>query len=305
MLRSTLLAGLAALAVIPQATARELLVGRWNANSIQAYDLDTNQSLGNFVEPGSGGLSTPDGMDFGPDGHLYVSSSDTNAVLRFHGQTGQFIDAFATEGLNMPGNMQFGPDGLLYVANKGLGQVLRFDPTTGDFIDVFAQGGGLQTPVGLLWDGGLLYVTDFSGNSILRYSAATGAFVDTFASVSTPLIMNLNPDGDLLVSSHGDSMIWEYDTNTGARLGPALNGGPVNCPVGHLFADGDLIVASWANNRVLRYAADGTFQQFIGLGTNPNDLLLRPIPEPGMRYLLWGLIPFLRWWRRGDCGACT
>lgn len=260
--------------------ARELLVGSWGTHSIREYDLETNQFLGNFVAPRLGGLSTPDGMDFGPDGHLYVSSSDTHAVLKFDGETGSFLGEFATERLNMPGNMHFGPDGLLYVANKGRGEVVRFDPVNGSFIDVFATGGGLQTPVGLLWDEEMLYVSDFSGNAIRRYDATSGAPIDTFAMVSTPLIMNLNADGDLLVSSHQDSMIWEYDTQTGTRLGPALNGGPVNCPVGHLFEDGSLIVASWQNNRVLRYEEDGDFVGTIAFGTLPNDLLLRPVPEP-------------------------
>lgn len=271
------------LSTIP-ATAAELLVGSWNTHSIRRYDLATNQFLGDLVPPASGGLNTPDGMDFGPDGNLYVASSQTNAVLRYHGQSGAFLGAFATQHLNQPGNLKFGPDGWLYVSNKAAGQVLRFHPQTGAFFDVFASGGGLIQPVGLLWDQGLLYVSDFSGNSIRRFNAATGAFVDTFASVNTPLILNLDPQGKLLVSSHQDNMIWRYDTATGTRLGPALIGGGVSCPVGHLFVDGDLIVASWQNHRLLRYSANGNFLQTIAaLGSLrlPNDLLLRPVPEPG------------------------
>ncbi|HEY6565629.1 MAG TPA: NHL repeat-containing protein [Pirellulaceae bacterium] len=265
--------------------ALELLVGSWNTHSIRRYDLSTNQYLGDLVPPGSGGLNIPDGMDFGPDGHLYVSSSQTDRVLRYDGQTGTFLGAFVTQQLNMPGNLKFGPDGLLYVANKGTGQVLRFHPQTGALVDVFASGGGLQQPVGLLWDEGYLYVSDFTGNAIRRFNATNGAFVDTFATLSTPLILNLDPQGHLLVSSHMDSMIWRYETATGTRIGPALIGGPVSCPVGHLFADGDLIVASWQNHRLLRYAADGTFIQTMvnnGPLRLPNDLLIRPIPEPAV-----------------------
>jgi outer membrane protein assembly factor BamB len=264
--------------------ARELLVGSWQTHSIGRFDLETNQYQGHFVVPGSGGLSTPDGMDFGADGHLYVSSSQTNRVLRYDGTSGAFLGAFASTQLNQPGNLQFGPDGLLYVANKGTGQVLRYHPQTGNLVDVFATGGGLRQPVGLLWDQGVLYVSDFTGNAIRRFDANTGAFIDTFANVSTPLILNLDPEGKLLVSSHQDSTIWKYDTTTGARLGSALSGGPVSCPVGHLYVDGNLIVASWQNHRLLRYGLDGTFVETIGAVNAvrlPNDLLLRPVPEPG------------------------
>src|SRR5207237_8972192 len=50
-----------------------------------------------FVAAGSGGLSVPLGVVFGPDGNLYVNTAGgTNTlVLRYNGQTGAFIDAFA------------------------------------------------------------------------------------------------------------------------------------------------------------------------------------------------------------------
>jgi len=35
---------------------------------------------------------------FGPDGNLYVSSEVTDEVLRYNGETGNFIDAFVTAG---------------------------------------------------------------------------------------------------------------------------------------------------------------------------------------------------------------
>ena len=109
--------------------ARELLVGSWATHTVRAYDTDTQQFLGNLVAPRSGGLNTPDGMDFGPDGNLYVSSSGSNAVLKFDGEDGTFLGPFATERLNMPGNLKFGPDGLLYVANKALAKSSGLIPT--------------------------------------------------------------------------------------------------------------------------------------------------------------------------------
>ena len=72
------------------AEARELLVGSWATHSIRRYDTETDQYLGDLVSSGSGGLNVPDGMDYGPDGHLYVSSSNSNAVLKYDGHDGTF-----------------------------------------------------------------------------------------------------------------------------------------------------------------------------------------------------------------------
>lgn len=47
---------------------------------------------------GSGGLSDPYGLVFGPGANLYVSSTDTGEVLRYNGVTGAFIDAFVPAG---------------------------------------------------------------------------------------------------------------------------------------------------------------------------------------------------------------
>ena len=37
---------------------------------------------------------------FGPDGNLYISSRDDNRVVRYDGETGEFIDEFVPSGSN-------------------------------------------------------------------------------------------------------------------------------------------------------------------------------------------------------------
>src|SRR5262249_24832878 len=78
--------------------------------------------INTFVPLGSGGLSHPSGMLFGPDGNLYIIATDQSEVLRFQGPKGKnpgaFINTFVTPGnggLNIPLSLAFGPDGNLYV----------------------------------------------------------------------------------------------------------------------------------------------------------------------------------------------
>jgi uncharacterized protein (TIGR03118 family) len=76
--------------------------------------------LGTFVQPGSGGLFTPLGLLFGPDGNLFVGTelytgafkakADTSAILRYDGVAGSFLDAFVpfgSAGIENPGYMAF------------------------------------------------------------------------------------------------------------------------------------------------------------------------------------------------------
>ena len=71
-------------------------------------------------------------MKFGPDGHLYVSdyrdNATGNAVYRYNGSTGAFINKFVASGaggLKIPEDLVFGPDGNLYVASDANHNVLR------------------------------------------------------------------------------------------------------------------------------------------------------------------------------------
>ena len=65
--------------------------------------------MGVFVTAGSGGLSGPIGMTFGPDLNLYVTSFSSNQVLKYNGQTGAFLSVFANVGLNGPYELTFYP----------------------------------------------------------------------------------------------------------------------------------------------------------------------------------------------------
>jgi len=76
-----------------------MLVGFTGTNEIRRYDVSAAgpaQLLEVFVPPG--GVVTPVGLTFGPDGHLYVANAGTAEVLRFDGMSGAFIDVFVEAG---------------------------------------------------------------------------------------------------------------------------------------------------------------------------------------------------------------
>jgi len=139
-------------------------VSRFNAN--------TGAFVNTFVAAGSGGLSNPEGMVFGPDGNLYVTT-DGGSVLRYNGTTGAFIDTFVAAhsgGLASARGVVFGLDGNLLVTNFNFagGGVLRYNGTTGAFIDSFvaAGSGGLVSPRPLVFGlGDNLYVGDLGAEA--------------------------------------------------------------------------------------------------------------------------------------------
>src|SRR5207248_11684898 len=75
---------------------------------------------------------------------LFVSSPDSNSVVRYDVTTGDLVGVFVppgSGGLSGTHGLAFGPDGNLYVNNRYGHNILRYDGRTGAFIDVFVPAG--------------------------------------------------------------------------------------------------------------------------------------------------------------------
>lgn len=247
-----------------------------------------------FVGAGDGGLSSPRGITFGPDGNLYVANTDADNVLRYDAATGAFVDVFVPSGsggLDFPRDIEF-HDGDLFVASDLTHSVLRFNGSTGAFVSEFiASGsGGLERPRGLLFGANNdLYVASAGeDDAILRYDATTGAFIDEFVpsgdrGLNNPTRLAIGPNGNIYVSSTNSSSnsILRYAPNGNfidTFVGPGVGG--IDGPTDIVFDDALMYVGSARGDSILAY--DQTTGDFVGpivaFGSgglnNPNSMLI-------------------------------
>ncbi|SER91408.1 hypothetical protein [Psychrobacillus sp. OK032] len=123
------------------------------------FDPETMEFVDVFIESNSvNNLHRPEGLVFGPDGNLYITSfranaDDTDKILVFEGETGTFIKKIDLDVVGEPRAFAmailFGPKGKLFVPISGdgpdSGSVRRYDVESGSF-DVFVPPGILGAP---------------------------------------------------------------------------------------------------------------------------------------------------------------
>ncbi|PEC18946.1 hypothetical protein COM96_27805 [Bacillus cereus] len=120
--------------------------------------------IGEFVKSNEvNNLHRPEGLVFGPDGNLYITSfrlnkNDTDKILVFEGSTGKFLDQIDLDTVGEPRAFAqailFGPAGKLFVPITGdgpdTGSVRRYDVQSKTF-DVFVPPASEGGPLGQPW----------------------------------------------------------------------------------------------------------------------------------------------------------
>lgn len=198
----------------------------------------TGAELPGSIPSGSAGIDSVAGLAVGPDGRIYVSSQDQvtggGAIFAFDGATGApvgsgpFINfSDAAHPNSQPGPLRFGPNGNLYVADFGTTSVF-----TGSHVRVFSPSGVELAPAATFLNkvGGL-----------------------TFA-----------PNGDLYIGNFGTNSIVRVHEGTMSTFIPS--DGNIGWPSSTLILpDGDLLVVSMRNNKVLRYTTGGATGIYRGV----------------------------------------
>lgn len=103
---------------------------------------------------GPGRLNRPEGLVFGPDGRLYITSFRANAndtdSVRIYNAAGVFVDKIVLEVDTARAYAQallFGPGGKLFVPISNTGEVRRYDISNKSYTKFIEAGG----PLGAGW----------------------------------------------------------------------------------------------------------------------------------------------------------
>ncbi len=250
---------------------------------------------------------------------LYVGSFNNNSVLRFDGETGDFIDTFIQEGsggLDGPVGLTFGPQKPnLYVTSiftdsTPPGQVLQYKGSSGEFIKTFTP----NFP-SLIFSQDLafgpnsnLYVTNAGLDTIEEYNGQTGEYIGSLFPANpsicdAPFSITAYGEASLYFSCTFTNNVQRYDLNTGEieLLGNASSDGaaPGGLSIG---PDGALYVANFSANTIDRYDLEtGAVQVFIDgvdspvqpvfgpngdlyVSSNPTQKVGQPVPGRVLRY---------------------
>lgn len=271
----------------PAAATPTLYVARAYYNEVTAVDPVTYNALGTaFADPA---LVDAQGLALGPNGHVYVVSEGTGAVLEFDPSSGQLVSTVVSGlpltggGLGFVGSeLAFGPNGDLYlggrfdVGGSNQFQVRRYDPASGALLDTLVG----VLPGFAFGSDDLLYGSQ--GGDILRYDPDDFDLVDVFAGTSLPapvvptvLHLAFAADGTLLALAEGyDPTLFEavvalaaYDAS-GALI-------DATAPIWNPFTYADLAIDP-ATGDILALTDQPYLEQWDFLSSFPT-----PVGNPG------------------------
>lgn len=162
----------------------DVYAGGYSSSTVRRYS-SGGQLLSTPVPQTNGFRGVDNGMNFGPDGKLYVPGYDSHNVLRHDPVTGQnaILVPASSGGLRNARGILFRPGGDTFLLTaEGSGQILEFRRDTGALVRELRD--GLSRPTGMAWgpDGSLVVAT---ATRVLRLDPDTGAERGTLVAPGT------------------------------------------------------------------------------------------------------------------------
>ena len=244
----------------------------------------------------SAGLGKPYGLDFGPDGHLYVSDRGAKTIRKYNGATGASITASWATTSGSPYGMVW-KDSTLYVATtNGIERFSSTGSALGTFGDAHARpatSGALRTltPYDVAFcSDNRMYVADRSWSKILYYAAASGTYQGAISGTSSPNTQRpvglacgtaMSGSGTSLYQSGGDpGRVNEISTSTRLQVRSITSN--VDEPYGMDFSGpGTLYVANRDSDVITRVQSGTATVLASGNGLDaPRDVVAGPVYTP-------------------------
>lgn len=184
--------------------------------------------------------------------NLLIANYNNSQILQVAGGIGtpSILIGTGLGGLQYPLGLTLGSNGVLYATAENH-QIFRYDTSSGAFLGAWS--GGLSEPRKLTFGpDGYLYVVSVRTNAVVKFNPVTGQSLGNFISnVAGPWGLGFGPESHLYVVDV-NGRIQKYHGTTGAYLGQFSNelvpGG--SNPI--WTANGDMIIASRWNNRIIR-----------------------------------------------------
>lgn len=230
---------------------------------------------------GDGQFHDPFGIQFAPDGTVYICDYAGARVQRFTGD-GDFLQAWPIPS-ERADHVAVDDFGDVYVTGFSNGFVHKYDATGNPLTAWPSQGGG--RPSGIFAVGGVLHVASWEIYEIEQY-ALDGTYLGSFP-IETAFGVDLEQDafGQLWLADWTGHVIRVYSAS-GEPIevlgGPGADPGEFNGPIGIAFGvEGSVYVADQLNGRVQRFG-DVTMD-VPAASASPAALAIRSLtPNPSL-----------------------
>jgi sugar lactone lactonase YvrE len=192
----------------------------------RAEDIEWGEAAGNGREntttvrvQGGAPFHGTQGIDFGPDGLLYIASGLGNEIVAMNPDSGQVIDRVTQEvGVELPDDVAFGPDGSLYWTSFLKNTVEKRDLAAGVTSTVARlPGAGGADAIAFSEDGRLFVTECFLGDALYEVDP-DGAFAPVLILNAFPPAfplgcmnsMDFGPDGRLYGPLHLSALYTQF-----------------------------------------------------------------------------------------------